>query len=122
MERLSPYLKILLAIIFIAFVLRIIGIAYGLPLWLVSDEPPFILAALTMIEIRTLLPVLAPTAFNILYFSPYLSYLFLIPFIPLLLFQYLSFSGDMAHFGTHLLLDLSPFFFVARVISALLGS
>ncbi|MBI2406557.1 MAG: hypothetical protein HYV25_03170, partial [Candidatus Harrisonbacteria bacterium] len=49
---------LLIFILAVAFFVRIAGISYGLPMWLVSDEPPFIFGALKMMELRTLVPAL----------------------------------------------------------------
>lgn len=109
-------------ILLLAFSLRIVGVTYGLPLWLIDDEPPFTLGALQMIQLKTLLPVLHPGAFNVLYYAPYLSYLYLFPFCIILLFKYLFFHGSAALFSSYILSDLSAFFITARVLSVLFGT
>src|SRR3989344_2645647 len=50
--------KWLLAILVFVFLARIVGVSYGLPLWLVDDETPFTLAALKMLQLKTLIPAL----------------------------------------------------------------
>jgi hypothetical protein len=106
-----------------AFVLRIAGIGYGLPLWVVADEPPFILGALQMLQTKTLIPALHPEAFKtILYYPPYLSYLYLAPFALIIGVEMLLWHGSSALFASHLLSDLTPFFLLARLINIVLAT
>ena len=120
--RAHPHTIALVAVLTFAFLVRIIGIGYGLPLMPVADEPPFPLAALKMLELRTLIPTLHTDAFSsILYYPPYLSYLYL-PFFALAIgILYLLWSGASVFFIPHLLADLSVFFIIARLISVLFG-
>jgi len=121
MFKISPQ-KWLIFILALAFLIRIAGVSYGLPLWLIGDEPPFVAAALKMLELKTVLPVLHQNEFQpTLYFPPYLSYIYLIPFLAVLGFKLLFFTGTLADFKNFLLLDTSAFFLVARFLSALLG-
>lgn len=102
---------------------RAVGISYGLPLWLVSDEPPFVLATLKMLELKTLLPVFHQEEFStFFYFAPYLSYIYLVPFIGILGIKFLVFSGNTAEFVKFLLGNLSDFFIIARIMSVLAGT
>ena len=113
---------LLSAIIVFAFVVRIMGIQYGLPLWLIDDEPPFALAALKMIQLKTILPVFHLEEFkNILYYPPYLSYIYLLPFSILLAVKYFFFQGGFDQFLYYITNDLSQFFIIARFINILLG-
>jgi hypothetical protein len=110
-------------ILIFAFGVRIAGIGYGLPLWLVGDEPPFTTAALKMLELRTILPTLHMEAFkSTLYFPPYLSYLYLLPFSVLIAIKYILFSGGFTEFKNYLISDLSGFFIIARSFSAVFGT
>ena len=107
--------KILIIIIGAAFLLRIAGINYGLPLWLIDDEPPFTLAALKMIQLKTLLPVFHLDEFKtVLYYPPYLSYFYLLPFSVLLGIKYLFIGGAISQFINYVVLDLSQFFVIAE--------
>lgn len=115
--------KSLLFILIFAFLIRIAGTAYGLPLWLVDDEPPFVLAALKMLDLKTLIPALHSADFKtILYYPPYLSYLYL-PFFMIFLIGefFLIFRGPASLFSSYLLADLSEIFIMARTINVLLG-
>jgi len=119
------YKYILIGIITFAFIIRFVGIKYGLPLWLIGDEPPFTLAALKMIELKNLLPVLNSAAFEpTLYFPPYLSYIYLIPFVFLLGIEYLLFGvgGNIVEFKNYIVSDLSYFFILARIIGVMFGT
>ncbi len=114
--------KILILILVGAFVFRVIGLGYGLPLWVVADEPPFIFGALKMLELRTLIPALHATEFkDKLYFPPYLSYLYLVPFVPILASEFLFFHGSFLDFKNSVELDPSLLFLIARFISVLFG-
>jgi len=109
-------------ILVFAFLVRLAGIGYGLPLWLIDDEPPFTLAALKMIQLKTLLPASHLEEFRtVLYYPPYLSYLYLLPFSLLLGIKYLFFSGGREQFIYYLTSDLSGFFLIARFLNVLMG-
>jgi len=115
--------KLLLTILALAFIVRIAGINYGLPLWLAGDEPPFTTAALKMLELKTLLPVLHQEEFQpTLYFPPYLAYVYLIPFTILLGIKYLLFGSSLLEFKNYIASDLSHFFIIARIINVALGT
>ncbi|MBI2075420.1 MAG: glycosyltransferase family 39 protein [Candidatus Harrisonbacteria bacterium] len=114
---------LLICILAVAFFVRIAGISYGLPMWLVSDEPPFIFGALKMMELRTLVPALHTAEFGrILYFPPYLSYLYLILFVPVLGLKFLLFSGTLRQFISVTTLDPSTLFLAGRMLSVMLGT
>ncbi len=109
--------NIIFLIFTFALVTRIAGVTYGLPLWLVNDEPPFITAALKMIELKTLIPAFHQAEFaKILYYPPYFSY-FLLPFFgAILLGYYLTWHEGLATFVNYLVSDLSIFFITARLL------
>ncbi|MBI5456427.1 glycosyltransferase family 39 protein [Candidatus Kaiserbacteria bacterium] len=112
----------LASVLLLTLFLRIFGIGFGLPLTLVSDEPPFTVVALKMIETQTLIPALQPEAFSsILLYPLYLSYVLLIPFVLILGVKYLAWDGSRELFEATLLTDLSPFFIAARCLNILLG-
>src|SRR3989338_311499 len=114
---------LLICILVFAFLVRVAGINYCLPLWLIDDEPPFTLAALKMIQLKTLLPASHLEEFRtVLYYPPYLSYLYLIPFTFLLGVKYLFFNGGREQFDFFLTGDLSGFFLIARFLNVLLGT
>src|SRR3989344_2665350 len=121
-ENFSQSKWLLIYILAFAFLVRVAGIGYGLPLWLIDDEPPFTLAALKMIQLKTLLPASYLADFQtVLYYPPYLSYLYLLPFSILLGFKYLFFSGGREQFIYYLTGDLSHFFLIARFLNVLTG-
>ena len=114
--------KILFVILIIAFAVRIVGIGYGLPLWLVADEPPFVLGVLKMIELKTVIPRFHLEEFrSVLYYPPYISYFYLPFFSSMLAVKYLSFEGDRGSFINYLGADLSDFFMVARFLNVILA-
>src|SRR6267154_1616766 len=99
------------AVVMLAFLLRIAGILYGLPLMLVNDEGSLVLGALKMIEVKTVIPALHPDLFDsILYYPPYLCYLYHLPFVVILGVKFLFWHGSAALFSAHVLSDLSAFF------------
>lgn len=124
-ERIKTHIQrewLLFSILALAFLLRIVGIGYGLPLAVVNDDAPFTLGALLMIKLQTILPALHPEFESVLYYPPYFSYLLLVPFTILLGIQYLLWHGDPALFQYHLIQDLSPFFMTARLVNVILGT
>src|SRR3989344_3992390 len=115
--------KSLIFILALAFLARIVGISYGLPLWLVDDEPPFTLAALKMLQLKTLIPASQLADFKtVLYYPPYLSYLYLPFFAALVAIKLLLYDGPSALFASFLLTDLSWFYIIARTINVVLAT
>lgn len=115
--------KILALILLVALLLRLVGISYGLPLWLVGDEPALIFGSLKMLELKTILPVLHASSFgSTFYYGPYLPIIYLLPFTFAVGIKYLFFAGSFILFKQFLLADPSIFFIVARLISAFLGT
>lgn len=109
--------------LFAALALRVLGIGYGLPLAVVSDETPFTFAALKMLQLKTVIPALYPEAFqSILPYPPYLSYVLLLPFALILGVQYLLWQGSAELFQAQLVSDLSVFFLTARFFNVVLGA
>lgn len=101
---------------------RFAGVSYGLPLMLVADEQSYPLTALRMLELRTLVPAWHPEAFaSILYYPPYLSYLYL-PLYTVALGVWYAFWGSSRElFVATLTADISIFFIIARLVSVLMG-
>ena len=112
---------VLFSILAFAFFSRVVGIGYGLPLTVVSDESTFTLGALLMIKLHTVLPALHPEFQSILYYPPYLSYILLAPFTIILGVQYVLSHGDPGLFQTYVVTHLSPFYIAARLLSVSLG-
>ena len=73
-----------------AFVLRVWGVWYGLPEVFVGDEPAMVVGALKMLQLKTLLPVLHPDAFRLLYYPPLVPYALVVILAPVLGLQYLA--------------------------------
>lgn len=114
---------LLLAIVLFAFLVRVIGIGYGLPMWLIDDEPPFALAALKMIQLKNPIPAFNLEEFKtVLYYPPYLAYLYILPFLILLAAKFFTFAGEAGQFIYYLASDLSAFFLTARFLNVLLGT
>lgn len=113
----------ILAILCVAFALRVAGIRYGLPMWLVADEPSSIFGALKMIELKTLVPTLHQDVFaGTFYYGVTLPYAYLAPFLAAMGLKFLSFGGTFVEFKNLLVSDPSIFFLIARTISALIGT
>src|SRR3989344_4381755 len=114
--------KILFMILVFAFAVRVAGVGYGLPLWLISDEPPFTLGALKMIELKTLIPKFHLGEFSsVLYYPPYISYFLLPVFSGILALKYLSFDGGRLSFINYIGADLSDYFLATRFLNILLA-
>lgn len=114
---------ILIAVLAIAFLVRLAGIDYGLPLWVVPDEPGSVFGALKMIELKSLIPANHIGEFlNVLYYPPFISYLYIIPFSVLLGLKFIFANMPMAEFKNFAILDLSWFFIIARFFSVALGT
>lgn len=109
-------------ILIFAFFMRILFINYGLPLWVYNDEPPFVLGALKMIQLKSIFPVFHESEFTpFLYYPPYISYLYLPFFVITAGFSFLFFPGTFAQFQTSLASDPSIFFITGRLIMILLS-
>lgn len=119
----SKYQATLITIVALAFAIRLFGINYGLPLWLIGDEPPFVTAALKMIELKTVLPFLHQNELrSTLYFPPYLAF-FYIPFFSILLaIKFIFFAGDLEIFKNHIVSNPSDLFLLARSLNVILGT
>lgn len=109
---------LILLIIFLAFVLRIWGVAYGLPGLFVGDEKSIVGGAMKMIYERNPLPVLQPDVFRLLYYPTLIPWVLLIFFIPWSVFIYLT--GDFSSLSAlrdHFVLNPEAFFLIARIIN-----
>ena len=114
---------ILIAILTVSFLVRFAGINYGLPLWVVPDEPGSVFGALKMMELKTLIPANHIGEFlNVLYYPPFISYLYIIPFSILLGFKFLFANIPAADFKNLAIIDLSWFFIIARFFSVIIGT
>ncbi len=118
MQR-EPLLWVLLVV---TFFLRFAGVMYGLPLSVVADEATFVYGSLLMIKLHTVLPALHPEFQSILYYPPYLSYIFLAPFTLILGLQYIFWHGDHTLFQVYVAIHTSPFFATARLVNVMLGT
>lgn len=112
--------KILIGILLLACALRIAGVGFGLPLMVVDDEPPFTFAALKMMELKTLVPALHDEFKDILYYPPYLSYLLLPIFLPIVLYWFVR-TGEIASVKLLAAYHLPIFFLAARFLTIALG-
>lgn len=105
-------------VIALAVVLRLVGLFYGLPLSLVADEPSAIFGALKMLELKTVIPALHSAEFaSVLYYPPYLSYLYLLPFAIVGGLGFLLSGQSLEVFTNQLIADPSIFFITARLLA-----
>lgn len=110
-------------ILLLALVLRLWGISYGFPLFLVNDETPHVYGALKMIELKTLVPAFHQEEFKkVLYYPPLISYALLPVVMPVIGAHWL-FSGmpPLAEYKLALALDPSFIWLAARIFIALVG-
>ncbi|MEK7623163.1 MAG: glycosyltransferase [Patescibacteria group bacterium] len=122
--RLDRYGWWLILIIFFGFLIRILGIGYGLPYHLFGDEEAVIYGALKMLELKTLLPVFHVDVFRSLtYYPPFLNYLDLVFFIPVIGIKYFA-NGlpSLSVLKNELMLDTSLFFYVARTLGIMFST
>ncbi|MEK7090166.1 MAG: glycosyltransferase family 39 protein, partial [Patescibacteria group bacterium] len=114
--------KIWLILAFALF-LRLWGVEYGFPNFLISDERALVFGALKMIELKTLVPAFYPEEFRPLYYMPFMSYVFLIWLLPFLAIKYaLAGFPALAEFKTSLILDPSSIWIWSRALVAILGA
>ncbi len=113
---------VLIAILIAAAAFRLVGIDYGLPHPLVSDEEILIGGALRMAQTASFIPTLDPALAEQLYYPVGLPYAYLAVFAPVagLLFAGYGFP-PMSEFTTVLLTHLDMFFLVARLLGAVLS-
>lgn len=110
---------LLVAILVFALLLRLPSVGYGLPLQLYGDEHTNIYGALTLLEERTLLPVLHPDAFvPLLYAPPVTAYIFAATFAPVLAVD-IALRGfpAVSAYKQLLTLDQSFLWYIARTLS-----
>lgn len=110
-------------ILLLALALRLWGIEYGFPFFLINDETPHVYGALKMIELKTLVPAFHQEEFkSVLYYPPLLSYFFLIVLSPVIAVHYLL-SGfpPLGEYKALLAFDPSFIWIAARFWMALIG-
>lgn len=109
----------LVAILIVAAALRLVGIDYGLPHPLVSDEEIVIGGALLMAQTGSFIPTLDPILAEQLYYPVGLPYAYLAVFAPLagLLFAGSGFP-PISEFTAVLTSNLGMFFLAARLLGA----
>lgn len=107
-----------LVVVALAIWLRLSGLTFGLPLALVADEPSAVFGALKMMELKTVIPALQAEVFaTILYYPPYLSYLYLLLFTLVGGLAFWFSGSSLAIFINQLIADPSIFFIVARLFA-----
>ena len=113
---------VLVAILVVATALRLVGIDYGLPHPLVSDEEILIGGALRMAQTASFIPTLDPILAEQLYYPVGLPYAYLAVFAPLagLLFAGSGFP-PVSEFTAVLTAHLDMFFLAARLLGAALS-
>ncbi len=111
------------AVLAASALLRLAGVGYGLPLFLVSDEEILIGGALRMAETRSLVPSLTPVLAETLYYPTALPYIYLALFVPLVAAQWLALGfPDLGLLGLYLVHNLDGVWIAARLVSVILGS
>ena len=113
----------LFGVLLLAALVRVVGIGYGLPLDLVPDESALILAGVTMLSLRTLVPALHPDAFSMLYYPPLIPYLNALAFLPVLAVQYRAGSfGSFEVFRAYLAERPESLWLTARALQVGVGT
>ena len=113
---------VLVVILIVAAALRLVGIDYGLPHPLVSDEEILIGGALRMAQTASFIPTLDPVLAEQLYYPVGLPYAYLAVFAPIagLLFAGSGFP-PISEFTAVLTAHLDMFFLAARLLGAALS-
>ncbi|MFH0820034.1 MAG: glycosyltransferase family 39 protein [bacterium] len=113
----------IILILVLTFFLRVWGMGYGLPHFLVGDEQSQVAGALRMAELKTLIPALHPEEFQLLYYPPLMSYLYLIYLTPLVLIKYfLGGFGSFTDFKNYLVINPAFLWLAARFLITLIGT
>lgn len=110
-------------ILLFALALRLWGIDYGFPFFLVNDEPALVLGALKMLELKTLVPAWHQDEFRkVLNYSPLPSYFYLLTLSPVIATNY-AFSGfpPLDEYKDDIALNPTFLWVAARVLNALMG-
>lgn len=115
----------LIFVLVLAVFLRIWGIGYGLPYFLVNDERALVYGALKMAELKTLIPALHPAEFSVItpIYNFLMSYIYLIFLVPFILIKYLT--GNFSSFselGNYFVLNPTPLWLIARIVNAFIGA
>lgn len=110
-------------ILICALALRLWGIWFGFPLFLVNDEPAFVLGALTMLQLKTLVPAWHIAAFQkVLGYPPVLAYFYLVVLSPVLAVNYmLSGFPLLGVYQDAFAINPSFLWIAARIVNVLLG-
>ncbi|MDO8669446.1 MAG: glycosyltransferase family 39 protein [Candidatus Buchananbacteria bacterium] len=109
---------VIILILLLAFVLRIWGVAYGLPGLFVGDEKSIVGGALKMMYQKNIFPVLEPNVFRLLYYPVLVPWILLIFFVPWAIFVY--FSGNfssLASLRDYFILNPENFFLIGRIVN-----
>lgn len=122
-QNMDFYQRPLFWILLGALLLRLWGVSYGLPLFLVNDETPHVYGALKMIELKTLIPALHAEEFRaVLYYPPFLSYFFLAVLAPVIAIHYaLSGAPALETYRALVALDPSFLWIAGRAWMAVIG-
>ncbi|MBI2989755.1 MAG: hypothetical protein HYY51_01010 [Candidatus Magasanikbacteria bacterium] len=114
---------LIVAILIVAFIIRLTGIGFGLPLWLVGDEPTLIFGALKMLELKTIIPAAHREVFALtFYYTPFISYLYLFPFLAYIGISFFIKGVDVNTLSLLMRSDPSAFFLMARFLAVLVGT
>lgn len=110
-------------ILVLALALRLWGINYGFPLFLVNDEPALVLGALKMIELKTVIPALHQEEFRkVLSYPPLASYFYLVTLAPVIAAHYVLLGfPPISEYKDILTLDPSFLWIAARILNSLIG-
>ena len=110
-------------VLILALAMRLIPVGYGLPLFLVNDEPAFVLGALKMLELKTLVPAWHEAEFRtVLAYPPLLSYFYLILLAPVLAAHYLlAGAPPLAEYHDSVAVSPSFIWVLARMLNALMA-
>ncbi|MEK7584308.1 MAG: glycosyltransferase family 39 protein, partial [Patescibacteria group bacterium] len=106
------------ALVLAGLAISMIGLRYGLPLHLLGDEESLIGGALTMLQLRTALPILHPQAFALLYYPPVIPYIIILFSAPVIILKWITVGLSFAELQNYFALHQEGIWFAARAASA----
>lgn len=112
---------LIITILILAFLIRLLGITYGLPNFFIGDEKAMVGGALRMIELKTLIPSLHSQEFRLLYYPPLVSYFYFLLFFPVVLVKYFL-ANNLDLLKINFILNPGIFILLARTLSVLVAT
>lgn len=107
-------------ILLLSLLVSVIGVGYGTPFFLVSDEESIVGGALRMLDLKTFIPFLGGGTFEILNYPPLLPYIYVLCIAPVFSIYYLMLgmpSNEL--FAVNVYSNIDVIWIIARMVSVL---